>query len=205
VRAPLSKRTSGGGGGQNYERERGVFTVTVPANFNGDVVWTLRYQGQTWTVPGRAKSGAYQLSWPMAMGSTPPLVRFESGARTGRGPAGIQAGNIQARAGVPVDLTLLATDDAVHEKEPIPVKREVVPSINITWFKHAGPVGAAVTFTPPKMSLKEPQGKASTTATFPEPGEYTVRARVDTFGNIDSTAPDQCCWTNAYWKVSVSR
>src|SRR5687768_8829900 len=48
------------------ERERGVFTVTAPAGFQGDVVWTLRVRGQAFSVPGRAKTGAYQLRWPMA-------------------------------------------------------------------------------------------------------------------------------------------
>ena len=58
------------------DRERGVFTVTVPASFSGDVVWTLVNQERTFSVPGSAKTGAYQLRWPMAMGSQPPLVRF---------------------------------------------------------------------------------------------------------------------------------
>ncbi|MGE3959180.1 MAG: hypothetical protein AB7H96_20870 [Vicinamibacterales bacterium] len=185
----------------NYERERGAFTVTVPANYAGDVVWTLRYQGQVFSVPARAKAAAYQLSWPMAMGSTPPLVRFAQGGPSGRGPSGIQT-PVQAKVGVPVPLRLVVHDDAVHEKEPVPVKRDLVPSMNITWFVHAGPV-SSVTFAPARTSVKESQGTVETTATFSTPGEYTVRARVDTFGNIDSASADQCCWTNAYWKVTV--
>jgi len=75
---------AGGGGGGNYPRERGVFTVKVPADHKSDVVWTLRYRGQTWAVPGRAKSSAYQLSWPMAMGSVPPLLRFQPAGASAR-------------------------------------------------------------------------------------------------------------------------
>ena len=83
--------------GNRHDRERGVFTVTVPADFKGDVVWTLRYAGQTWSVPGRAKSIAYQLSWPMAMGSTPPFLRFAAG-RPGRPrPMGIQAASARSQ------------------------------------------------------------------------------------------------------------
>ena len=194
----------GGGGGGNYPRERGVFTVKVPADHKGDVVWTLRYQGQTWSVPGRAKSGAYQLSWPMAMGSTPPLLRFQPDGASGRGPEGIQGPRLEAKVGAPLELTVWLADDAVHEKEPIPVKRDVVPAMNATWYKHSGPP-APVVFNPPKQPLASLQGKATTTATFREPGEYTIRVRGDSFGNIDSTPEDQCCWTNGYWKVVVTR
>jgi hypothetical protein len=42
-------------------------------------------------------------------------------------------------------------------------------------------------------------------ATFKETGEYVVRVRGDTFGNVDSIAADQCCWTNGYVKVRVTR
>ena len=195
----------GGGGGGNYPRERGVFTVKVPADHKGDVVWTLRYRGQTWAVPGRAKSSAYQLSWPMAMGSVPPLLRFQPTGASARGPEGIQGPSLQAKVGTPLELTVWLTDDAVHEKEPIPVKREIVPSMNATWFKHTGPAAASVVFSPPKLPVADAQGKATATATFVEPGEYVIRVRGDSFGNIDSTPEDQCCWTNGYWKVVVTR
>jgi hypothetical protein len=195
----------GGGGGGNYPRERGVFTVKVPADQKGDVVWTLRYRGQTWAVPGRTKSSAYQLSWPMAMGSVPPLLRFQANGASGRGPAGLQGPALEAKVGSPLELTVWLTDDAVHEKEPIPVKREVVPSMNAAWFKHSGPAATSVVFNPPKQPVADAQGKATTTATFTEPGEYVVRVRGDSFGNIDSTPEDQCCWTNGYWKVVVTR
>jgi hypothetical protein len=195
---------AGGGGGGNYPRERGVFTVKVPADHKGDVVWTLKYRGQTLAVPGRAKSSAYLLSWPMAMGSVPPLLRFQPSGASGRGPEGIQGPRLEAKVATPIELTVWLTDDAVHEKEPIPVKRDVVPSMNATWFKHSGPP-AAVVFSPPKQPMTDAQGKATTTATFNEPGEYVIRVRGDSFGNIDSSPEDQCCWTNGYWKVVVTR
>jgi len=195
----------GGGGGGNYPRERGVFIVKVPADYKGDVVWTLRYRGQTLSVPGRAKSNAYQLSWPMAMGSTPPLLRFQPNGASGRGPEGIQGPRLEARVGAPLELTAWLTDDAVHEKEPIPVKRDAVPSMNVAWFKHAGPAAATVVFSTPKQPIAEAQGKATTMATFNEPGEYVIRVRGDSFGNVDSSPEDQCCWTNGYWKVAVTR
>lgn len=207
---PVGRRlvTAGGGGApggaNNYARPRGVFTVTVPGTYKGDVVWTLSYQGQTWSVPGRAKSTAYQLGWPMAMGSVPPQLRFQQGGPAGRGPTGIQGPALGVKVGAPLPLEVWLTDDAVHEKEPVPVKREVVPSMNVMWVKHSGPA-APVVFSTPEEAVTDPQGKATTTATFSEPGEYVIRVRVDAHGNVDSTDADQCCWTNGYWKVLVTR
>jgi hypothetical protein len=186
-------------------RERGTFTVTVPGDFKGDVVWTLRYRGQSWSVPARTKTTSYELSWPMAMGSVPPLIRFEPNGRAGRGPTGIEAAPLEAKVGQPIELAAWLHEDGVHEPEPIPVKRDVIPSLNATWFKHSGPVAAQVQFNPPKQPIAEAQGKATTTAVFSEPGDYVVRLRGDSFGNIDSAADDQCCWTNGYWKVHVTR
>lgn len=199
-----SRRNRGAGGRPQYDRERGVFTVTVPGTFKGDVVWTLRYQGQSFSVPARGKSTAYQLSWPMAMGSTPPLLRFVQTGPAGRGPTGIQGPAVQGKVGTPVPLTVWVTDDAVHEKEPVRVNRKPVPSMNVTWIKHAGP-SAPVEFSTGLEPVTDPQGKASATATFTEPGDYTIRVKVDAHGNIDSTDADQCCWTNGFVKVNVSR
>jgi len=202
--APAGGR-GGAGGRSQYERERGVFTVTVPGDFKGDVVWTLRYMGQTYSVPGRTKTTTYQLSWPMAMGSAPPLVRFQSTGQSGRGPTGIQAPPMQAKVGTPLELSVWLTDDAVHEKEPITIKREAKASMNATWYKYSGPAHAPVEFNPRTQPVAEAQAKASTMVTFKEPGEYVIRVRGDTFGNIDSSAEDQCCWTNGYVKVQVAR
>jgi hypothetical protein len=197
---------AGGGAGANRgrdrDRERGVFTVTVPGDYKGDVVWTLRYAGQTFSVPARAKSSAYQLSWPAAMGSVPPLLRFQPSGTAGRGPTGIQAPPLQARVGVPVPMTIWLTDDGVHEKEPIKFGRER-PGMNVSWYKHSGP--GPVDFDPPKSPFPTPTGESSTKATFKEPGDYVVRVKADTFGYADSSSGNQCCWTNGYQRVTVTR
>ena len=63
-------------------RERGAFGVVVPADFEGDVWWTVRTNGYETKVPGRLESpgqlitGAYELSTgPMAAGSMRHPVR----------------------------------------------------------------------------------------------------------------------------------
>jgi hypothetical protein len=203
--ATAAARAPGAGGGtvgRERDRDRGVFTVTVPAGFKGDVVWTLRYAGQTHSVPARSTSASYQLSWPAAMGSVPPLLRFVEKGSSGRGPTGIQAPPLQAKVGTPVALTIWLTDDAVHDKEPIKFGRER-PGMNVTWCKYAGP--GPVTFDPEKVGFPALTGQSSTKATFQEPGEYVIRVKADAFGYSDSSAGNQCCWTNGYQKVTVTR
>ena len=186
------------------ERERGVFTVTVPADFAGDVVWTLRNRGQAFSVPGRAKTGAYQLRWPMAMGSVPPLLRFKPDGPTSRGPSGIEADPLRAPVGAPLSLTIWITDDSVREKDPVPIatKGAAKAAMNVTWRKHSGP--GPVVFSPPKAPIAELEGTAMTSATFKQPGEYVLRVRADNFGRLDTSPGNQCCWTNGYVKVTVT-
>lgn len=185
------------------DRERGVFTVTVPASFSGDVVWTLVNQERTFSVPGSAKTGAYQLRWPMAMGSQPPLVRFSPDGPAGRGPTGIDAEPMRASVDTPLSLTVWIHDDSVRDEEPLPVRRRGdTAALNVTWFKHAGP--GAVVFSPHTEPIAETEGMVTTTATFQQPGEYVIRVRADSFGRVDSSAGNQCCWTNGYVNVTVT-
>ena len=186
------------------ERERGLFTVTVPPGFKGDVVWTLRNRGQAFSVPGRSRTGAYQLRWPMAMGSQPPLLRFKADGPAGRGPKGINGDPLQASVGQPLTLTIFVNDDSKRDVDPTPVKERgpARPALSVAWFKHVGPPGP-VEFSKAKDGLKELQGSFTTTATFKQPGEYVIRGRVDNFGRVDTSAGNQCCWTNGYVKVSV--
>ncbi|NKB33335.1 MAG: hypothetical protein GKR91_09575 [Pseudomonadales bacterium] len=46
--------------------------------------------------------------------------------------------------------------------------------------------------------------EVSTQVTFPEPGEYIIRLRVDNFVAPDSQFDNVCCWSNAYFPVTVS-
>ncbi len=186
------------------DRERGVFTVTVPAGFQGDVVWTLRNRGQSYKVPGRAKSGAYQLRWPMAMGSVPPLLRFKPDGPAGRGPTGIEAEPVQGSVNKPLSLMIWTIDDSVRAKDPVPIKERgpARAAITVTWYKHSG--SGPVVFTPPKTPLEALQGTTTTSATFAQPGSYVIRVRADNFGRVDTSAGNQCCWTNGYVKVTVT-
>ena len=185
-------------GGYDGRRERGVFAITVPADFAGkDVWWTVRSNGRTERVPGRVTSVAYELSLQaMAMGSLPPSVWFEPGKK-GSGPAGIVAEKtITAKVGVPVELTVFAADDrSERTSEPVP--------LGVTWTKHQG--AGQVQFGSARGTIPVGSDRASTTAVFSQPGEYMIRVRVDNFRAIDSAPGDQCCWTNGYLRVNVTQ
>ena len=207
-RQPTSFPPVSGGGptGARRDRERGVFTVTVPATFKGDVVWTLRHAGQTNKVPGRTKTGAYGLRWPMAMGSIPPMVGFTAKTMTGRGPVGIESAPMQATVGVPLPITIWTKDDSDRDEDAeggvkFKARGPERPAINIKWYKHSGP--GPVTFDPATSGLTDLEGSASTTATFTQGGNYVLRVRVDNFGRPDTSAGNQCCWTNGYARVTV--
>ncbi len=178
-------------------RERGVFALTVPADFaDRDVVWTLTNRGGSHSVPGRVKSGAYELSHtPQAEGSVPPAVRHMEGGPPGRGPGGIMAGQtIQTRVGEPVTLRLYV-DDLAAERPPVP--------LTTTWSKFAGPAAGSVTFEP-RVQRGIADGVATTAVKFSVPGDYIVRGRVDNHAQRDSAPGEQCCWTNGYIRVTVA-
>ncbi|HEX6161884.1 MAG TPA: hypothetical protein VFZ31_00865 [Vicinamibacterales bacterium] len=192
--------------GARRDRERGVFTVTIPPAFTGDVVWTLRHAGQTHKVPGRTKTGAYGLRWPMAMGSIPPLVGFTASTMTGRGPSGIESAPMQANVGVPLSITIWTKDDSERDAAAeggvqFKARGPARPALNIKWYKHSGP--GPVTFDPATAGLNALEGSSSSKATFTQPGSYMLRVRVDNFGRPDTSAGNQCCWTNGYVRVTV--
>ena len=80
--------------------------------------------------------------------------------------------------------------------------------VTITWTKYRGPGAVKFDAERPKVEAvpggKAPfSGKAVTTVTFSEPGDYMLHATVN-----DSSGPGgggfQCCWTTGIVKVSVA-
>jgi hypothetical protein len=182
-------------------RVRGVFTVTIPeamVNAGQRVTWTLVVRGDTLSVPAGARIPSYQLAYlPMAMGSLPPVITFEPGGESGRGPRGIVSPTTY-RTGVaqPIVLRFTAIDDPSMRADTTRYP------INVGWVTHQGP--ALATFADEVMTEEVGGGEASVTVTFSEPGEYVIRGQADNFDAPDSAAGDQCCWSNAYFRVTVT-
>jgi hypothetical protein len=187
-------------GGFSGPRERGAFAVTVPSDFQGDVVWTLRSpNGTVASVPGRARSVAYELgTTPQAAGSQRPLVRFSADGPAGWGPTGIVMDEVLTTpVGVPLTITIWGVDRG--QRDPV--------ALSMTWQKHQGPVGGAATFEPESLRLPiegEDANAGTTMVSFDAPGDYVLRVRVDNFTVGDSSFGNMCCWSNGYVRVTVT-
>lgn len=197
-------------------QERGVFAVTVPKEMaETDVVWTLTHAGHTYSVPGRAKSEAYEMTRAeAAFGSLMPAIRFSMDGNESTDREGIYAPRVTATVGKPVTLSAFAQDRG--NRAEYDVESVYVPVGN-RWVHHQGP--GKVEFSPELVSGREREqdggeGGASgandwtvlrTEATFSEPGDYVVRLQVDNFTAPDSKLDNQCCWSNAYIPVTVTQ
>ncbi|MDE2866329.1 MAG: hypothetical protein F4Y07_07085 [Gemmatimonadetes bacterium] len=185
-------------------RDRGVFHVTVPASYeDGEqaVVWTITANGWTNATPGRVGIPALQLDYgPRAMGSVPPVVRFSPDGPAGQHIQGMWGEPLAATVGEPLTLTLWTEEVSV--RAPDDMVNQVV-DVGLSWFKHQGPAGA-ITVDPRRVTVEGGTGEATASVVFSEPGEYVLRARIDNWDANDSTGGDQCCWTNAYVRVTVT-
>lgn len=195
-------------------QERGAFAVTVPADMAGtEVIWTLTSGGKTWSVPGRATSAAYELSAAeMASGSLKPAIRFNMDGPESIDPEGIHAEPQTTTVGQPITLSAFMQDRGVRDQYA-GNERMYVP-LGSFWVMHQGP--AAPEIETPEITGRERLEKdpgdpnknewseVSTQVTFQEPGEYLMRLRVDNFAAVDSRFDNVCCWSNAYFPVTVN-
>lgn len=187
-------------------RHWGVFAVKVPADF-GDkkkVVWTVRFRGQTWAIPGSLHPNWQidALEGEAGSGNTPPVLKFDPAGPEGSGPGGITAGPMTASVGKPMSLNVWAKDDG-KAVNSIARDGRAGANVTLTWFKHQGP--GTVTFAPVAPRVGATDGLATTTATFSEPGEYVLRVRANDASGIAGAGHAQCCWSNGFVKVNVSR
>ncbi|HEY2845817.1 MAG TPA: hypothetical protein VGJ09_19310 [Bryobacteraceae bacterium] len=188
-------------------RQTGVFTVIVPKDFGAKkLTWTLTANGKTTRIPAGLDT-LWELS-PLrdATNNEPPYIGFAQTGPFVHGPGG-QRTSLTASVQTPMALAVWVADDA----NVIPgATRPKTPAVALTWSKFRGP--GVVTFAsdkPPVESaeVKAPgvvafSGKASTTASFSEPGEYVLRVVANDWSG-DGGRGFQCCWSNAQVKVSV--
>ena len=185
-------------------RHWGVFAVKVPADF-GDkkLTWTLVVRGETFTISGhlRPQWEIDALQGEAGSGNTPPAVKFDARGPEGRGPAGITGPQLTGTLGSPVALGVWASDDGAAERSISGEGRRGSP-VSLMWFKHQGPGDVTFAERTPRAGA---DGAAKTTATFSEPGVYILRVRVNDASGVDNAGHQQCCWTNGFVKVTITR
>jgi len=186
-------------------RHWGVFAIRVPADFaDRKIVWTLSIRGETFAIPGNLHPNWQidALEGEAGSGNTPPRLRFTADGPEGAGPGGITVGPLRAKVGQALTLDVWTADDGKAVGSVATSGRANVP-ITLTWFKHQGPGPVTFGETSPRVGAAD--GRAATTATFTEPGEYVLRVRANDASGVTGAGHAQCCWSNGFVRVSVTR
>jgi len=168
-------------------RHKDVFSVKVPKDFGDNtLVWKLNAHGQAQQVVATLKP-VWQIdrlrttrggNSENVSSNLPPVVTLSTASQ----------------AGATATLALSATDDGLPKRRGEPV------GMTALWTKYRGP--GDVVFSEAQSKLAA--GRATTTATFSEPGEYILQAVVDDgSGESAGNFGYHCCWTNAQVKVTV--
>jgi hypothetical protein len=182
-------------------RQWGAFGVVIPPDYDGELVaWTLKIRGKTFMIPSNLAA-----EWEIdalegeADGNAPPELALMEGGPWVAGPGG-QYGDATATVGVPAALEVWSRDDGVGSSSVGRAAREGVP-VTLTWYKHSGP--GDVSFDEASAQVPAEQGAMTTMATFASPGQYVLRIRANDASGVTGAGHSQCCWTNAFVRVSV--
>ena len=189
-------------------RRWGVFTVTVPKDFGSSrITWTLVANGKKTAIPA-SLDPLWELS-PLkdATGNTPPFIGFSASGPFVQGPRG-QSTLVTTVLTTPVTLALWVADDASVVPGAMSPK---TPPVTIFWSKFRGP--GTVSFSGEKPVVEQAnfeaplhtvfRGRATTTATFSEAGEYILMVLANDWSG-EGGRGFQCCWSNAQVKVTVT-
>ena len=197
----------------------GIFTVKVPKDFGEKKL--------TWTIVANGKPTAiklwlnkdYEIS-PFSSAAdvgpdadTPPTLRFQDFKDPGpmvQGPQGLSTTRT-ATVGEPLPITVWLSDDGKWFSNSGAKPRNLGPiPVTVTWSKYRGP--GTVTFSKEKpVAEKLPSGdpkfvfngKATTTASFSEPGEYVLHVTINDYSGEGGGGGFQCCWSNGTVNVTV--
>jgi hypothetical protein len=186
-------------------RHWGVFAINVPADFGvNQVVWTLKSCGRTYAIPGSLHPNWQidALEGEAGSGNTPPLLKFAEPGPEGGGPFGVIGGPLSTTVAAPLSIVVWARDDG-RASGTVGNPGKSAEPVALTWFKHQGP--GKVTFNPVSSSVDAAGGQATTTASFSEAGDYVVRVRANDASGVANAGHAQCCWTNGFVKITVTR
>jgi hypothetical protein len=203
-------------------RHKDVFRVVVPADFGKQkLVWKITVRGKTETIAGTL-APVWQIdrrrttrggSDDAIDSNTPPV-------------ASVQPPEQAIASGTRATLALSATDDGLPKRirtsfpsSYVPPQLYAVPpsappqrggpvqpggaggSLSYEWLEYRGP--GKVTFAEQRGILAD--GKATSTASFSEPGDYMLQVVVDDgSGESAGNFGYHCCWTNVEVKVHVT-
>jgi hypothetical protein len=200
-------------------RRFGMFVINVPKGFarTEKIAWTLTVNGVTQTVPFYLHTD-YSVSplksseeSPNGAYNAPVILRFEEKGPSFQGPSATPASALSrtATVGTPMPLNLWADDDGLYSTGGNAPMTSTNPPVNVTVSKYRGPGPVAIADARPKFTAMkggkamEPySGKASTTVTFSQPGDYMLHVTANDYSG-NGGGGSGCCWTTAIVKVTV--
>jgi len=193
-------------------RQWGMFMVPVPRDFKDtdSYVWTITANNQTTSIPLRLKAD-YVMSpfTEIAVGNTPPLIKFEENGQGTRGPLANLATATARTASLasPFALTVWANDDMKYTSGTNAPMTTPRPPVLARWSKYRGP--GTVTFDKPRPEVEKLpsgtapfNGRATTSVKFGEAGDYVLHLTANDYSG-DGGGGFGCCWSTALVKVSV--
>jgi hypothetical protein len=192
-------------------RAWGIFTIRVPADFGQNkLIWTLSVNDKPAAIP-LSLHPDYEISpfIEASVGNTPPVVSFEEHGPSVQGPRDF-AVERTAKVGEPLPLTVWVSDDAKYVTSSGGKPKPGTPPVTLNWSMYRGPASVTFSADRPKVEKLEStdgapfHGKATTTATFAQPGRYVLSVTVNDYSG-EGGRGFQCCWTDAQVKVSVQQ
>jgi hypothetical protein len=200
-------------------RHFGMFVVTMPKEFTKTqkISWTLNVNGVNTTVPFYMHTD-YNIT-PMKSSeespnrefNTPPILRFAESGPKFSGPIATMGRALErtATAGTPMPLDLWVDDDALYSSGGNGPMQGNRPPVNVEVTKYRGPGTVTVAKDGLKLEatkggkpLEPYSGKASTTVTFSEPGDYVLHVNGGDYSG-NGGGGSGCCWTTILMKVNV--
>ena len=193
-------------------RQWGMFSIPAPREFKptDSITWTIVANGQSISIPFRLTPDYVMSPFSeIAVGNTPPVIKFDQNGKTLQGPIATVAGAPvrTATVGQPLELPLFATDDMKYTNGTSAPMTTPRPPVTIRWSKYRGP--GDVKFEKPRPEVTKVSqgegmftGKATTTATFSAAGDYVLHVTANDYSG-DGGGGFGCCWTTGLLKVSV--
>ena len=193
-----------------------MFAVTVPKEFTTPdqrLTWTVVANRQPTTIPLRLHPD-YNVSpfTDVAVRNTPPVLRFEEQGPGVQGPIALLSTAVARTASMSSSLALSVwtTDDAKFASNTMALPGKPPPPVELSWSKYRGPGAGTFEKAHPTMEILQGggvsapfRGKATTTASFSEAGEYVVLVIANDYSG-EGGSGEVCCWTTAMVKVSVT-
>ena len=200
-------------------RQYGMFTVKLPKDFaKGKLTWVLNTAGYNGTAnvnltPDFVLSAAKSVEEsPDRTFNLPPVFSFESnGLKFTMPMASVTSfAKRSATVNTPMSLEIFAEDDARYSTGTNAPMRNPPPVVTLVVSKYRGPGKVTIaekkpTVTPSKGGKPfEPfAGKATTTVTFSEPGEYWLHVTANDYSGHGGAGAG-CCWSTGVMKVTVT-